>query len=42
MLHVWLMEHPEGPFATSMWLQPAQLKQLMERAEARSAAGASP
>jgi hypothetical protein len=31
MIHVWLLEHPEGPFATSMWLRPGQLRALIER-----------
>jgi len=35
MLHVWLMDRPEGPFATSMWLRPDQLKALMQRDEDR-------
>jgi len=37
MLHVWLLEHPEGPFATSMWLKPERLRALIERDERRAA-----
>jgi hypothetical protein len=36
MLHVWFLEHPEGPFATSMWLRPDQLRALIARDERRS------
>lgn len=39
MLHVWLLDHPEGPFATSMWLEPDQLRALVERDERRRLAG---
>lgn len=28
MLHVWLIDHPEGPFATKMHLEPWQLERL--------------
>ena len=35
MIHVWLLEHPEGPFGTSMWLRPEQLRALIERDEQR-------
>ncbi|MEE2663656.1 MAG: hypothetical protein VX681_06025 [Myxococcota bacterium] len=38
MLHVWLLEHPEGPFATSMWLRPEQLRSLIDRDDARAGA----
>ena len=37
MMHVWLLDHPDGPFATSMWLQPEQLKALIVRDEEREA-----
>ncbi len=30
MLHVWFFDHPLGPFATSMELEPFQMKQLGE------------
>lgn len=40
MLHVWLMEHPRGSFATSMWLRPPQLRLLMERDDLRARAAA--
>ena len=39
MLHVWFLDHPEGPFATSMWLKPDQLRTLIERDEQRAATG---
>jgi hypothetical protein len=35
MLHVWLLDHPDGPFATSMWLRPEQLQALIERDDQR-------
>ena len=35
MMHVWLLDHPGGPFATSMWLRPDQLRTLIERDEHR-------
>jgi len=38
MLHVWFLDHPEGPFATSMWLEPEQLRALVERDERRARA----
>ena len=34
MLHVWLLNHPEGPFATGMYLSPELLERLLiEREE---------
>ena len=41
MLHVWFLELPEGPFATSMWLRPAQLRSLIDRDRARAASAAA-
>ena len=38
MIHVWLLDHPGGPFSTSMWLAPEQLRALIERDEQREAA----
>ena len=38
MIHVWFLDHPEGPFATSMWLEPEQLRALIERDERRALA----
>jgi hypothetical protein len=36
MMHVWLVDHPEGPFATSMRIDPALLDGLLgARVEAR-------
>lgn len=37
MLHVWFLDHPEGAFATGMWLQADQLRRLIERDEQREA-----
>jgi hypothetical protein len=31
MIHVWFLDHPEGPFATRMSLPPKVLRQLEER-----------
>ncbi|MGE4615940.1 MAG: hypothetical protein AAEJ43_02830 [Gammaproteobacteria bacterium] len=31
MLHVWLLDHPQGRFATRMELPPETLKALAER-----------
>jgi hypothetical protein len=31
MLHVWLIDHPEGAFATRMQVRPAVLERLIER-----------
>jgi len=31
MLHVWLIEHPEGPFATRMQIRPKLLTRLIEQ-----------
>ncbi|HZN02772.1 MAG TPA: hypothetical protein VFD06_04200 [Candidatus Polarisedimenticolia bacterium] len=41
MLHVWLLDHPQGPFATAMGLPPALLERLLAEREARSAASAT-
>ena len=30
MLHVWLIEHPEGPFSTRMRIRPKLLTRLLE------------
>jgi hypothetical protein len=30
MLHVWLVDHPEGPFARRMQIRPAMLERLIE------------
>ena len=34
MLHVWLVDHPKGPFATSMNLDPILLGQLLRKRDA--------
>ncbi len=31
MLHVWLIDHPEGPFTTSMMLEPRLFHRLVEK-----------
>ncbi|MDP6979308.1 MAG: hypothetical protein QF570_12010 [Myxococcota bacterium] len=31
MLHVWLIDHPEGPFTTSMMLEPRLFRRLVEQ-----------
>ena len=31
MLHIWLVDHPGGPFATSMFLDPSLLPALLEK-----------
>ncbi|HUD71047.1 MAG TPA: hypothetical protein VMQ62_03715 [Dongiaceae bacterium] len=37
MLHVWLLDHPQGPFATGMYLSDALIDRLVrERAEKKS------
>lgn len=33
MLHVWFLDHPDGPFATDMALSPELIRQLAERKE---------
>jgi len=33
MLHVWLLDHPEGPFSTTMWLDPLLVQELVEERE---------
>lgn len=33
MMHVWLIDHPQGPFATSMSLDPRVIQRLVERRE---------
>ena len=36
MMHVWLVDHPDGPFATSMRIDPMLLEGLLgARIEAR-------
>ncbi len=30
MLHVWLIDRPNGPFSTSMFLPPAEVQQLLD------------
>jgi len=42
MLHVWLLEHPEGPFSTTMWLRAEQLRSLIERDDERAEGRAGP
>jgi hypothetical protein len=37
MIHVWFFDHPQGRFASSMWLGPEQLGTLIERDEQREA-----
>lgn len=29
MLHVWFLDHPEGPFATGMWIEPELVRAVM-------------
>ena len=31
MMHVWLVDHPRGAFATEMWIEPSLLSGLLER-----------
>ena len=31
MIHVWLIDHRDGPFATSMSIPPAEFRELAER-----------
>jgi hypothetical protein len=31
MMHVWLVDHPDGPFATRMYINPALLPKLLAR-----------
>ena len=31
MIHVWLMEHPDGPFGTTMWLDPETLQRGLDK-----------
>ena len=40
MLHIWLVDHPRGPFSTSMYLEPKLMMKLLEKREARWAAEA--
>lgn len=35
MIHIWLVDHPLGPFSTSMYLEPLLMQDLLERREAR-------
>jgi hypothetical protein len=38
MLHVWFLEHPDGPFATTMWLD----REVLEAAIRARGAEAAP
>lgn len=35
MIHVWLVDHPLGPFSTSMYLEPRLMQRLLEEREQR-------
>jgi len=35
MMHVWLVNHPQGPFATGMYLSPELLERLLRERDAR-------
>jgi hypothetical protein len=41
MIHIWLVDHPLGPFSTSMHLDPKLMMGLLEKREARWAAEAA-
>ncbi|MEE3330208.1 MAG: hypothetical protein VX246_05005 [Myxococcota bacterium] len=36
MLHVWLLDHPDGRFATTMWLTREQLEDTLEKRKAEA------
>ena len=36
MLHVWLLDHPDGRFATTMWLTREQLEDTLVKREAEA------
>lgn len=38
MIHVWLLDHPQGPFATGMYLSDALLEKLIAERAAKGAA----
>ncbi len=41
MLHIWLVDHPRGPFSTSMFLEPELMRELLKKREQRWAAEAA-
>jgi hypothetical protein len=37
MLHIWFLDHPQGRFATSMWVKPELVRAMMEQRAGKTA-----